>query len=533
MKPASTSSTDLPVPAHEMGGVMHEHGQAVAASEKIQRSLFGEILDWMLAPLLLLWPISIAVTYIAAKSIANQPFDRALEDRVLILAQQIKQQDHQIHSLLNEPARAILRADDLDNIYFQIRDSQGTLIEGDADIPLPSDEDKPNTGIIAFRNERLHGVDVRVAYGTIRLPSTHSRKLPHKDGATTDVAIKEVAGSDDAELLSIQVAETLEKRGVLANEIIKGVILPQFIILPIALALVWLALSRGLAPLTELQHRIRARRSDDLSPIDSNQVPEEISPLVRSLNEMLARLSHTIAIQKRFIADAAHQMKTPLAGMRMQSELALRQTDQEEIHRSLLQLSKSSEAATRLINQLLTLARAENQAPTTNQVVEPIDLTDLARGVVQDWISASFVHGIDLGFEQTDEPLIIFGNPVMLRELLSNLIDNAIRYTPSGKNVTVRTAISYHQNLAIIEVEDNGPGIPKDERANVFNRFYRILGSNVSGSGLGLAIVREIAQQHGATIEILDNPAAQDAQSPGCVFRISFPMNPHEGIVDG
>lgn len=545
MKPAPASASSPSPDTHQFDGsaqLMDEasinhgdngrHAGHHAATEKIQRSLFGEILDWMLAPLLLLWPISIAVTYIAAKSIANQPFDRALEDRVLILAQQIKQQDHQTKSQLNEPARAILRADDLDNIYFQIKDSQGRLIDGENDIPVPEEEEKPVNGVISFRNERMHGVDVRVAYGTIRLPSTQSQKIARK-AAQKNKDGDPAERDDEAEQISIQVAETLEKRAVLANEIIKGVILPQFIILPIALALVWLALSRGLAPLTELQHRIRARRSDDLSPIDSHQVPEEISPLVHSLNEMLGRLSQTIAIQKRFIADAAHQMKTPLAGMRMQSELALRQTDQEEIHRSLLQLSKSSEAATRLINQLLTLARAENQAPTTNQVIEPIDLTDLARSVVQDWISTSLMHGIDLGFEQTNEALIIFANPLMLRELLSNLIDNAIRYTPKGKNVTVRTAINYNQNLAIIEVEDNGPGIPKNERANVFNRFYRILGSNVSGSGLGLAIVREIAQQHGATIEILDNPTPQDLQYPGCLFRISFPMNPHEGIVDG
>lgn len=503
----------------------HPH---VMASEKMQRSLFGEILDWMLAPLLLLWPISIAVTYIAAQSIANQPFDRALEDKVLILAQQMRQQQQQTQSLLNDSARAILRADDLDNVYFQIRDSGGKLIDGEADIPdLPEEESRVN-GEISFRNERLHGTDVRVAASVIQLP-TLSADSDQSNRTNTD----ESKNQPSIGQIRIQVAESLEKRALLANEIIKGVILPQFIILPIALALVWLALSRGLAPLTELQHRIRARRSDDLSPIDSSRVPEEISPLVNSLNDMLTRLSHTIAIQKRFIADAAHQMKTPLAGMRMQSELALRQTDQEEIHRSLQQLSTSSEAATRLINQLLTLARAENQAPTTNQVVEPIDLSDLARQTVQDWISTSFMYGIDLGFEQTDEPLIIFGNALMLRELLSNLIDNALRYTARGKHVTVRTGFSYTQNLAMIEVEDNGPGIPKDERHLVFNRFYRILGSNVSGSGLGLAIVREIAQQHGATIEILDNPTPQDPAFPGCLFRVSFPMNPHEGIVDG
>ena len=486
------------------------HGHA---PEKVQRSLFGEILDWMLAPLLLLWPMSIAITYLVAKSIANQPFDRALEDNVLVLSQQVKEVDGKVVTQMSNPARDILRADDLDNIYFQIKTIQGELVDGDRNLPLPIEEDKAIAGNISFRNERLRGIDIRVAYGYIDLNKTPLRGAPNN--------------SDH--LVLIQVAETLEKRAMLANEIIKGVILPQFIILPIALALVWFALSRGLSPLAELQQRIRARKPDDLSPIDSRQVPEEITPLVRSLNEMLERLSQTISIQKRFIADAAHQMKTPLAGMRMQSELALRQTDQEEIHRSLLQLSKSSEAATRLINQLLALARAENQTPST-KALELIDLADLARSTVQDWIPVSFASNIDLGIEQTDDAIHIFGNPLMLRELLSNLIDNAIRYTPKGHSVTVRTSLNNEQALAILEVEDNGPGIPVSERGHIFERFYRILGSNVQGSGLGLSIVREIAQQHNARIEITDNPRNQDPKFPGCLFRIYFQMNPYDSV---
>ena len=496
--------------APEVEPSLHEQ-----APEKIQRSLFGEILDWMLAPLLLLWPMSIAITYLVAKSITNQPFDRALEDKVLVLSQQVKQVDGKVLAQLSNPARDILRADDLDNIYFQIKSIHGELVDGDRDLPMPVEEDKAIAGNIAFRNDRMRGVEIRVAYGYIDLNKAHVRGAPNNND----------------HLVLIQVAETLEKRAVLANEIIKGVVLPQFIILPIALALIWFALSRGLSPLAELQQRIRARKPDDLSPIDSRQVPEEITPLVRSLNEMLERLAQTIMIQKRFIADAAHQMKTPLAGMRMQSELALRQTDQEEIHRSLLQLSKSSEAATRLINQLLTLARAENPSPAT-KTLELIDLVDLARSTVQDWIQVSFANNIDLGIEQTDDAIHIFGNAMMLRELLNNLIDNAIRYTPKGHSVTVRTSLNDEQALAILEVEDNGPGIPASERGHIFERFYRILGSNVQGSGLGLSIVREIAQQHDARIEITDNPRSQDPQFPGSLFRLSFKMNPHDSEID-
>ena len=480
--------------------------------ESIQHSLFGEILDWMLAPLLLLWPMSIAITYLVAKSIANQPFDHALEDRVTVLAQQVREVDGAIASRLPGSARDILRADDVDSVYFQVLDARGAYVDGDRELPRPRppDEDREGDkdGAVHFRNDAVHGTPVRVAYLYVNLDPLHSA-----DASTP-------LDPPPPRKALVQVAETLDKRALLANEIIKGVILPQFIILPIILALVWFALSRGLSPLAELQERIRARSSDDLSPIDSRQVPEEISPLVGSLNDMLGRLAQTIDMQKRFIADAAHQMKTPLAGMRMQSELALRQLDPDEIHRSLEQLAKSSESATRLVNQLLALARAENQ-PHAGLAFEDLELGALARAVVQDWVQASFAHDIDLGYEPHDEPVNIAGNALMLRELLSNLIDNALRYTPAGGSVTVR--VRRDGEHALLEVEDTGPGIAPAERAHVFERFYRILGSSASGSGLGLAIVREIAQQHGAEVDIFYNPRSHSKKYPGSLFRLTFP----------
>ena len=480
--------------------------------DSIQHSLFGEILDWMLAPLLLLWPMSIAITYLVAKSIANQPFDRALEDAVTVVAQQLREVDGKVVSQLAGSAREILRADDVDHVYFQVIGPRGELVDGDRDLPAPTDDEAERLRgtAVQFRNAGMQGTPVRVAYTYVSL-----RPAP---------ASGERAAEPRQAL--VQVAETLDKRAQLANEIIKGVILPQFIILPIVLALVWFALARGLSPLAQLQERIRARRPDDLSPIDSRQVPEEISPLVGSLNDMLGRLAQTIDMQKRFIADAAHQMKTPLAGMRMQSELALRQVDPDEIHRSLEQLAKSSESATRLVNQLLALARAENQ-PHVGAPLAPTDLAALARDTVRDWVQASFAYQIDLGFEappadaNADANIIIAANPLMLRELLSNLIDNALRYTPAGGSVTVRVKGSAAQ--AVLEVEDTGPGIAPAERARVFERFYRILGSGAPGSGLGLAIVREIAQQHGAEVDIFNVPHRPLRRNPGSLFRVSFP----------
>ena len=476
--------------------------------ETIQHSLFGEILDWMLAPLLLLWPMSIAITYLVAKGIANQPFDHALEDNVTMLVQQFKQTDGAQAGPApgqGKSARDMLRGDDVDAVYYLVLDQQGRYVTGDRDLPPPQDAERYRSGTVLFRNDNVHGTPVRVAFSYIDTPD-----------AAAD------AGDDGRAL--VQVAETLEKRAQLANEIIKGVILPQFIILPIVLALVWFALARGLSPLAQLQERIRARRPDDLSPIDSRQVPEEISPLVGSLNDMLGRLAQTIDMQKRFIADAAHQMKTPLAGMRMQSELALRQVDPDEIHRSLEQLAKSSESATRLVNQLLALARAENQ-PHAGVPLGEIDLVVLARDTVRDWVQASFTYRIDLGFEppdQGDAVVTIAANPLMLRELLSNLIDNALRYTPAGGSVTVRV-LGGGAAPALLEVEDTGPGIALSERQRVFERFYRILGSSATGSGLGLAIVREIAQQHGAEVDIFSNPHGPLRKNPGSLFRVSFP----------
>lgn len=475
--------------------------------DRAHRSLFGEILDWLLMPLLLLWPLSITVTYLVAKSIATQPFDQALQDKATVLAQQVKEANGKVVTRLNGASRDLLRADDLDNVFFQVVGPSGSVIEGDRDLPAPGEEDRPPPWSVSFRNDTVRNTEVRVAYLYVDLRKPRNGNI-----------------EEPPRLALVQVGETLEKRAKLANQIIKGVILPELIILPVALALVWFALARGLSPLAELQYHIRSRNPDDLRPIESGQVPEEISPLVRSLNEMLERLSQSIQMQKRFIADAAHQMKTPLAGMRMQSELALRETDQKEIHRSLEQLAKSSESATRLVNQLLTLARAENETPDA-QPFESLELGIVARAVVQDWVQASFVRTIDLGFEQFGAPVRVRGNAMMLREMLSNLIDNALRYTPPAGSVTVRVRANLDDREAILEVEDTGPGIPAQERGHVFERFYRILGTNTEGSGLGLAIVREIAQQHGATIEVFSNPRTHDSRYPGALFRITLPLD--------
>ncbi|MFM0418176.1 sensor histidine kinase [Paraburkholderia aromaticivorans] len=475
-----------------------------AAAEARPRSLFGEILDWMLAPLLLLWPMSLAVTYLVAKSIANGPFDRALETDAYVLARQIHPVNGVAELSLPDSTRDFLRTDNVDSVFYQVLGTRGELVGGERDMPLPHEEDRPQPGLVEFRDDVLRGNDIRVAYTTVEFPQTPG-----------------------AQPVLVQVAETLDKRSQLANDIIKGVILPQFVILPLAILLVWFGLSRGLAPLHALQAHIRARRPDDLSPLEARRAPPEIEPLVTSFNDLLTRLEQNMELQKRFIADAAHQMKTPLAGLRTQAELALRQDASAEVHRSLEQIATSSEHAARLVTQLLALARAENRM--SGQIFTPVEVTEVARSAVRDWVQAALAKEMDLGYEGPDELVEVDGNPVMLREMLSNLIDNAIRYTPPGGRITVRVRHDAPARLVHLEVEDTGLGIPVAERSRVIERFYRILGREGDGSGLGLAIVREIATMHGGELTIDDNVYQTSPRLAGTLVRVSLHIHERDG----
>jgi two-component system sensor histidine kinase TctE len=470
-----------------------------------QRSLFGEILDWMLAPLLLLWPMSVTITYLVAQDIADAPYDRQLSESAAILADNVKEFRGEARLQLPLPARELLRADTTDSLYFMVLGLRGEFVAGDRDVPLPDDDEPPAPGVVKLRNGQVRGGDVRIAYTWI-----HFANRP---------------GSQPA---LVQVAETLEKRSRLANEIIRGVIVPQFVVLPIAVVLVWFGLSRGLRPLASLQAKIRARRPDDLSPIEPHAAPDEVAPLLGAFNELLSRMEQNLRTQKRFMADAAHQMKTPLAGMRTQAELALRETDPQQLRRSLRQIAASTERAAHLINQLLALARAEHQA-TDLAAFAVVDLAALAREQVQDWVPQALARGIDLGYEGPAEPLRVVGLPLLLRELLKNLVDNALRYTPAHghppASVTVR--VRSGGSSVFLEVEDTGPGIPPAERPLIFDRFYRVLGTNVDGSGLGLSIVREIVEQHDALLRVSDNPRAVDPQYPGTLMSAEFVHTMH------
>jgi len=471
--------------------------------QREQRSLFGEILDWMLTPLLLLWPVSLVLTWLVAQGIAGKPFDRALEYNVGALAQLVTvSNNNKAQFVLPQPARELLRADDSDTVYYQVLGTNGEYLSGEKSLPLPPEEEKLAPGEVRMRDDEFRGVGIKVAYTWVKL------ELPNSKPAL------------------VQVAETMDKRSVLATEIVKGVMLPQFVILPLAVLLVWLALVQAIKPLNHLEERIRARSPDDLSPLDAQAVPLEVAPLVSSVNDLLERLKDSIATQKRFLADAAHQLKTPLAGLRMQADLAQREgANAEDLKQSLRQIGRSSIRATHTVNQLLALARAESSGTAMSQ--QPCDLVRLTMDVIRDCVPRAMDKHIDVGYEGAEpgsEDVTLMGNPTLLKEMVRNLMDNAINYTPSNADkpgmITARILKDPFSKVLVLQVEDSGPGIPAAERELVFQPFYRVLGTEADGSGLGLPIVLEIARQHHASITLEDSRPGQTP--PGTCFTVRF-----------
>ncbi len=468
-----------------------------------QRSLFGEILDWMLTPLLLLWPISLVLTWLIAQDIATRPFDRALAYNVTALAQLITVSRNRVQFNLPMQAREILRADDADTVYYQVLGARGELVSGERDIPSPPQGDKIQLGTVQLRDAEVHGTTVRVAHLWVAM-----ELMPNARPAL------------------VQVAETIEKRSLLATEIVKGVMLPQFVILPLAVLLVWLALVQSIKPLNQLEERIRARKPDDMSPIDAQAVPLEVAPLVDSVNDLLMRLKESIATQRRFLADAAHQLKTPLAGLRMQADLAQREgASAQELKQSLRQIGRASVRATHSVNQLLALARAESSGAAMPR--QSCDLAELTMAVIRDCVPRAIENHIDLGYEGIPQGTAggqIAANPTLIKELIRNLVDNALNYTPSSLDkpgvITARVLTDAPGQTLVLQVEDSGPGVPAAERQLIFQPFYRALGTGADGTGLGLPIVMEIAQQHGATVSLEDTRPGLNP--PGSRFVVRF-----------
>lgn len=450
-------------------------------------TLRRKLLTWLLIPTAFVWLIGSIGTYRTALWFANATYDHWLFDSTQSLAALLRKANGEVTVDLPQAATKILEFDEYDKIYFKVSGPTMHAIVGQAALPSPPPTDKP-AGKAIFSNAKFNGDNIRIA--SVYVPM-------------------------DNNLILVQVAETLEKRSRVAREILASVVLPQFLLIVLAGSVVWFGVERGLALLWRAQQAISSRSPRDLRPVSEDGAPQELRLLLRSINTLMDRLSQTISSQQRFIADASHQLRTPLAGLKTQTELALRQSDPADIRHSLENLHSGIEHTSRLATQLLSLARAE-QRHAPEQRSQPIDMNVLVRDLVKEWVRAATRKDIDLGFIEASQPATVKGDAFFIREMLNNLLDNAIRYVQRGGTVTAQVVVT--QDAIVVSVQDNGPGIPADELDRVFEPFHRVSGDTTEGCGLGLTIVREIALAHGGNAWLETGPVA-----PGLIAKVSFP----------
>jgi len=457
------------------------------AEPRLQRKL----LAWLLGPLAILLVLDSAAAYWNSLRFSNLAYDRALHEIGREIALHVKLDGTRPRLELSEAAANILLLDQEDRLFYRVAGEDGASLGGDAQLP-PARIDK--NAKPDFYGDEVHGEPVRMM-----------------------VAWMPIGPDAGPPLVLVQVAETLNKRTRLTWEMVANVVLPQLLLIVMATAVVWFGVSRGLEPLQRLRRAVSDRSHLDLSPIDTHDVPGEVRPLVDDVNELMARLGRTFDFQNRFVADAAHQLKTPVSGLKAQIELALRENDPQRVRHSLAQLYISADRLSRLVRQLLSLARNEPGALDSMQL-QPLDLNAHALEVSMEWVPQAIKRNIDLGFEGADHPLMIDADRDRLRELVNNLIDNAIRYSQSGGRVTVQAG-QIGSDQCRLAISDDGIRIPVEERARIFERFHRLLGTQEDGSGLGLAIVSEIATLHGARITL-----EEDADGVGNTFSVFFPL---------
>ena len=451
-------------------------------------SLRVRLLRVLLAPLAAILAVSSIAAYYFSVEPAMDAFDHGLINNGVAVADRIRMENGQASVDLPSVAQQVLRTDRYDRVYYLVQDARGGRIDGEHDLPPPPPGEKPDDGMIVYdaqyRGEKIRAAALLVPCG--------------------------------GEICTVIVAETTVKRQRLVREILLWNVLPELLLAGAALALMWRGVKRGLEPLAQLSDEIRARSPRDLRSIDEGQAPEEAQQLVGALNRLFARVGEANLNQQRFLSNAAHQLRTPLAGLQAHTELALAQPVPEACRAELEQVHTATIRTARLANQLLALARAEPGAerPAESTV---IDLRQVVEDCANEWVHRALEREIDLGFDLA--PAAVRGDAFLLREALVNLIGNAIEYTPDGGSVTVRTG--ERGGEPFMEVEDNGPGIPVPERERVLERFYRPAGTAGTGSGLGLAIVHEIAVAHRATVVIGDGaPNTQGGR--GCRVSLNF-----------
>lgn len=452
--------------------------------QSLRRQLIIRMLSMMLPLFILLW----AIAYFSSQYFINAAFDRSLMRRTFALADRVEVLHGQVQVDLPVAARELLMFDQEDLLFHSIASPDGRVIEGERDMPrLPARKPIRPGQLIVYDGVK-DGAKVRVAAFALSLKGTSA------SGAVL-----------------VQVGETLTRRSVLAGRATLAIVIPMLLMTLTAAVAIAFGVGRGLEPVSRLRDRLSARQAFDLSPVPLEGTPAELRPFLDEINSLLQRLSEAVEAQSRFVADAAHQLRTPIAGIRTQAEAALASARHEDAQHALARIALSTQTMGDLVQKLLVLARVD-AAENTLRLIR-LDGAAVMRAVAREWAPQALAKGVEIGFDMKDGEAWLRGDAQLLREMLANLIDNALRY--GGTRIAL-TVCGSEQGV-MWRVADNGPGIPEPQRAAVFAPFYRLSGS-VDGAGLGLTIVQRIAHLHGAAVSLEAGEGGT-----GLVASVKFP----------
>jgi two-component system, OmpR family, sensor histidine kinase TctE len=456
-------------------------------------SLRAQLLAWLLVPLALYAVSSAWFTYGNAMETATVIQDRLLLGSARMIAEQVHYDDGAPQVVIPPAALELFQSSPSDRVYYRIASASGSLLAGYAELPLP-----PGS------------IDVE--------ESVHFDAVFRGEPVRVVAFAQPLFAAAEKGPLLIEVAQTMQSHSALTRQIWAHTVRQQLLILALAVLMVLIGLHRGMLPILQLRERVQRRRPGALVPLDASAVPHELTPLVHAINDYVRRLDDYVSAHSRFVANASHQLHTPLTLLNTQVNYGLRSTDLAGKDDALRAIHEGVRHGIRVVNQLLTLSTAEAAIGHARRQHD-VDLIEVVKHVLEESATAAQAKNIDLGFELYGGPAVVHAMPAMLHELVANLVDNALRYTPPGGVVTA--IVETRKNVNVLRIADNGPGIPLEERDHVFERFYRLRQDRSDGCGLGLPIVREIAIASGATVGLSDAPTGS-----GLVVTVTFPARP-------
>lgn len=531
---SSAQSGDPAATGKRARGGKHRGGNAPRSPSN--PSLRVHLLRALATPLFALVLTSGSLSYWLAAHYTTQVFDRALYGVANNIAQQIRIAGPRLEQDIPTIAQTLVEAEGSDRIYWRIHGPDGLI--GGMDTWLGY-----GTGQTTLHDARLFyawfsGRQVRAVRLPVSLPS------PAADELGTTATEADIPRGP----IVVEVAELLDRRETAANEILLSVSVPLILLLLVGSLILSHVLKEELVPLQILTDKLNRQTARSLAALDETQVPAEVEPLIRALNALLSRLRDALDAQRKFIADAAHQLRTPLTAVKLHADRAVDADSLDVARHALREVQTAADRAVRLSNQLLSLARAEPGLSLERLgPVERFDLAELAFEIGAEWVPQALARRVDLGFEilpgptfTGSSPAVVRGNRLLMREALSNLIDNAVKYVPPGGRITVRAGgeAMGHRGMAVVMIEDNGPGIPPSRREEVFKRFFRgdhtpgtqPVQASPGGAGLGLAIVHEIVTLHQGTIRIEDVPVPAVAPAGSTAAAVTVEGGPDEAM---